>query len=68
MWIIFKVFIDFVTILHLFSVSVVLLLLFERHFGILVPRPGIKLATPASEGKVLNTGLPGKPQKASYKS
>ena len=28
--------------------------------GILAPRPGIKPALPALEGKVLTTGLPGK--------
>ena len=32
------------------------------HVGVLAPRPGIKPAPPASEGEVLTTGLPGKPQ------
>ena len=29
--------------------------------GILAPRPGIELASPALEGEVLTTGQPGKP-------
>ena len=30
-------------------------------YGLLAPRPGIKPAPPALEGKVLTAGLPGKP-------
>ena len=56
MWTIFKVFIDFVTILLLFYVW-----FFGRDAcGILVPRPGIKPAPPALEGEVLTTEPPGK--------
>ena len=56
MWTIFKVFIEFVTILLLFYV------LFFGHeaCGILAPQPGIKPTAPALEGDVLTTGLPGK--------
>ena len=52
----FKVFIEFVTILLLFMVW-----FFgqERH-GILAPQPGIEPTPPTLEGKVLTTGLPGK--------
>ena len=57
MWTIFKVFIEFVTIL-------LLIFMFWR-FGhnarrILAPWPGIKPVLPASEGGVLTTGLSGK--------
>ena len=57
MWTIFKVFIEFVTILLLF---------FNFWFfgykacEILAPRPGIEPVPPAFEGEVLTTGLPGK--------
>ena len=57
MWTIFKVFIEFVTIL---------LLLFilgsfgHNTFGSLAPQPGIEPLSPALEGQVLTTGLPGK--------
>ena len=54
MWIIFKVFIEFVTILLLFYV------LATRHHVILVPQPGIEPAHPRLEGIVLTTGPPGK--------
>ena len=53
MWTIFKVFIEFVTILLLFYV------LFFFGFeacGILAPPPGIKLRHLALEGEVLTTG------------
>ena len=53
----FKVFIEFVTILLLFYV-----LIFWHGCEaceILAPRPGIEPATPALEGEVLTTGLPG---------
>ena len=56
MWTIFKVFIDFVTIL-------LLLLMFgyfgREAYGILVPGPGIEPSSPSLEGKVLTTGPPG---------
>ena len=56
MWTIFKVFIEFVTILFLFYA-----LVFGRKVcGFLAPWPGIKPAPPALEGEVLTTGLPGK--------
>ena len=57
MWIIFNVFIEFVT---------VLLLLFIVWFfslkicGILASWPGIEPTAPAVEGEVLTTGPPGK--------
>jgi len=53
----FKVFTEFVTIFLLFYV---LEFLATRHVGFLAPRTGIKPGPPALEGKVLNTGLPGK--------
>ena len=54
MWTIFKVFIEFVTVLLLFW-------FFGREAcGILAPRPGIEPAPPALEGEVLTTGPPGK--------
>ena len=54
MWTIFKVFIEFVTILLLFW--------FYGHkaCGILAPQPGIEPAPAALEGEVLTTGSPGK--------
>ena len=57
MWTIFKVFIEFVTILLLFYVFG-----FFGHeaCGILAPWPGIEPIPPALEGKVLATGPPGK--------
>ena len=57
MWTIFKVFIEFVTILLLFYV---LFFWVCEACGILTPRPGIEPAPPALEGEVLTTGLPGK--------
>ena len=57
MWTIFKVFIEFVTILLLFYV---LVFFGRKACGILAPRPGIEPVLPALEGKVLTTGLPGK--------
>jgi len=50
---IFKVFIEFVTILFLFYVG-------HEACGIIAPQPGIEPAPPALEGKVLTTGPPGK--------
>ena len=52
---IFKDFIELVTILLLFYV-----------FGILASQPGIEPVPPILEGAVLATGLPGKPQEASF--
>ena len=57
MWTIFKVFIEFLIILHLFYVLVLGGL--EAH-GILAPWPGIKPSPPAQEGEVSTTGSPGK--------
>ena len=54
---IFKVFIEFVTILFLFYVG-------HEACGIIAPQPGIEPAPPALEGKVLTTGPPGKSQKS----
>ena len=54
MWTIFKVFIEFVTILLLFW-------FFAREAcGIPAPRPGTEPAPPTLEGEILTTGLPGK--------
>ena len=57
MWTIFKVFIEFVTILLLFSVF---WFFGCKACGILAPQPGIEPALPALEGEVLTTGPPGK--------
>ena len=57
MWTIFKVFMEFVTILLLFYV----LFFGLEARGILAPRPGIEPAPPALEGEVLTTGPPGRP-------
>ena len=52
----FKDFIEFATILLLFYV-----LIFSCNaYGILAPQPGAEPASPALEGDVLHTGLPGK--------
>ena len=57
MWAIFKVFVEFVTLLLLFYA----LVFFDpKACGILVPQPGIKPTTPALEGEALTTGPPGK--------
>ena len=57
MWTIFKVFIEFVTILFLFYVFG----FFGREAcGILAPQPGIEPTPHALEGAVLTTGLRGK--------
>ena len=54
MWTIFKVFIEFVTIL--------LWVFGPEACGMLAPDPGIKLVPLALEHKVLTTGPPGKSQ------
>ena len=61
MWTIFKVFVEFVTILLLF------MFWFFGHEAcwILTPWPGIQSVPPALEGKVLTTGLPGELRRAS---
>ena len=59
MWTIFKVFIEFVTILLLFYVF---WLFGHETCGILAPSPGIEPAPPALEGEVLTTGPHGKSQ------
>ena len=71
MWTIFKVFIEFVTILLLFYVSVFCLFvcLFSREAcGILPPQPGIEPEPPALEGKVLTTGLSGNSQHKGFET
>ena len=57
MWTIFTVFIEFATILFLFS-----FFLFFGHEACenLASQPGMENAAPALEGEVLTTGLPGK--------
>ena len=57
MWTIFKVFIEFVTILLLFYV---LFFFGPEACGILAPRPGIEPTPSALEGEVLTTTRPGK--------
>ena len=66
---IFKVFIEFVTVLLLYFVTILLLqywVFFMFWFfgheacGILATQPGIEPTPPALEGEVLTTGLPGK--------
>ena len=59
MWTIFKVFIEFVTILLLGFFFMFWFFGCEAR-GILAPRAGIKPAPPALEGEVLTTGLPAK--------
>ena len=56
-WTIFKVFIEFITIVLLCFGCFGL-----ETCGILTPRPGIKPAPSAPEGRVLTTGLPGQSQ------
>ena len=62
MWIIFKVFIEFVTILLLCYA----LVFWHEACGILAPRPGIEPTPPALEGEVLTTGPPGRSLNYSY--
>lgn len=57
-WAIFKVFLEFATILLLFHVFGVLAL--NESCGILAPWPGIESALLALGGEVLTNGLPGK--------
>ena len=57
-WTIFKVVIEFFTVLLLFYV----LVFGHKACGILTPWPGIEPTPPALEGEVLTTGLPGKSQ------
>ena len=59
MWTIFKVFIEFVTILLLFCILVFFGL---KACGNLAPQPGIEPTASALEGKLLTTGSPGKSQ------
>ena len=56
MWTIFKVFIEFVTILPLFYVF---WFFGPEECGILALQPGIESAPPELEGKVLTIGEPG---------
>ena len=56
MWTIFKVFIEFVTILLPFYV----LVFGPKACGILALRPGIEPAPPALEGEILTRGPPGR--------
>ena len=64
-WTIFKVFIEFVTILLLFYVLV--FIFGPEAWGFLVHLPGIKPTPPALEGEVLTTGPSGKSLFASLK-
>ena len=56
MWTVFKVFIEFVTILLLFYV----LAFGYEACGVLVSQAGLEPTPPALEGQVLTTGLPAK--------
>ena len=58
MWTIFKVFIEFVTILLLFYVFFGFLA--TRHMGSYLPDQGSNPNPPTLEGEVLTTGPPGK--------
>ena len=55
MWVVFKVFVEFITILFLLFFF---FFGYEAH-GILAPKPGIESTPRALKGKVLTTGLPG---------
>ena len=57
MWTIFKVFIEFATVLFLFLAFLAL-----RHKGLSAPRPEIKPASPALEAGILTTGHQGSPR------
>ena len=57
MWVILKVFIEFVSLLLLFYI----LFFGHKGYGILTLGPGIKPSPPALEGEFLTTGPPGKP-------
>ena len=62
MWTIFKVFIEFVTLSHLFFFfNVLLFFFFQEACGILAPRPRIEPTPPALEGEILTTEPPRKP-------
>ena len=60
---IFKDFIELVTILLLFYVFDFLAM---RYVGFYLPNQGLNQYHLMLEGTVLNTGLPGKPQEASF--
>ena len=62
MWTLFKVFIEYITILLLFFFFNVLAFLVL----ILAPQPGIVPTPLALEGEVLTTGPPGKPLKDAF--
>ena len=55
-WTVFKVFIEFITVLLVFYTWFLAL----RHTGSQLPDPWIEPASPALEGGVLTTGRPGK--------
>ena len=63
MWTIFKVFIEFVTILLLFYI----LAFWPQSMWDLSSQPGIEPTPPALEGGILTTGLPGKSQETHFK-
>ena len=63
-WTIFKVFIELFTTLLLFYV--LFCFVFDHKTWDLSSPPGIEPASPALEGKVLTTGLPGKSQKSFF--
>ena len=64
MWIIFKVIIEFVTVLLLVFLCFSFLAL--RHVGILAPLPGIKPTAAALEGEVVTTGPTRKSRKIAF--
>ena len=65
MWTIFKVSIEFVTMLLLLC-SVFNFFFGHEACGILAARPGIKLTPPILKGEVLTTRLPGKSLKGHF--
>ena len=60
MWTIFKLSIEFVTVLFLFLCFDFFFFFGHEACRILAPRPGIEPTPPALEGEVLTTGPPGK--------
>ena len=62
-WVIFKVFIESVTVLRLFYI----LVFGHKGYGILTLGPGIKPSPPELEGEFLTTGPPGKSQQSLLK-
>ena len=67
MWIILKVFIEYVTIFLSFYLFIYLFLAM-RHVCFLAPQPGIKPSPLALEGEVLTTGPPESPVEMAFEN